>query len=150
MAFNLLRKISKELTKRILKDDPDAFNNGLSIKHIQLIIEEIIFGVETRWGKGFDVVLLWAIVLSLVAIMLESIPTFREHHASSLYIIEWVFTIFFTLEYLLRLWVSEKPREYAFSFLGVVDLLAIIPTYLCLPNSCCYDGSDFGHTHVYG
>lgn len=132
MPFNPLKKLSHKLIQRILSDDPNAFRHRLSLKHLKLIVEEVIFGVETRWGKGFDVVLLWAIVLSLVAIMLESIPTFREHHGTSLYIIEWVFTIFFTLEYILRLWVSEKPKEYAFSFLGVIDLLAIIPTYLSL------------------
>ena len=118
--------------KRILREDPDAFEHRLSTKHIRLIVEEVIFGVETRWGRLFDVVLLWAILLSLLAIMLESIPAFREQHGTSLYIIEWVFTIFFTLEYGLRLWASEKPKEYAFSFLGIIDLLAIIPTYLSL------------------
>lgn len=118
--------------RRILADDPDAFRKRISIKHLRLIIEEVIFGVETRWGKLFDVVLLWAIIASLVAIMLESVPAFQAKHGDALYIIEWVFTIFFTLEYLLRLWVSQKPREYALSFFGVVDLLAVIPTYLSL------------------
>ena len=132
MAFNPFKKLSHQLIQRILSDDPNAFRHRLSLKHLKLIVEEVIFGVETRWGKGFDVVLLWAIVLSLVAIMFESIPSFREAHGASLYAIEWVFTIFFTAEYLLRLWVSEKPKEYAFSFLGVIDLLAIIPTYLSL------------------
>ncbi len=132
MPFEPLKKISRHLLKRILSDDPDAFHHRLSIKHFRLIVEEVIFGVETRWGKQFDVVLLWAIVLSLVAIMLESIPTFRNQHGPSLYIIEWAFTIFFTLEYVLRLWASEEPKKYAFSFLGIVDLLAIIPTFLSL------------------
>ncbi|MGB0916136.1 MAG: ion transporter [Flavobacteriales bacterium] len=132
MSFNPFKKISRGLAERILKDDPDAFKNGLSVKHTKLIIEEIIFGVETRWGKGFDVVLLWTIVASLIAIMLESIPSFRDAHGGLLYTIEWIFTIFFTLEYVLRLWVAAKPKSYAFSFLGVVDFLAIIPTYLSL------------------
>ena len=132
MAFNPLKKLSHKLIQRILSDDPEAFRHRLSLKHLKLIVEEIIFGVETRWGKGFDVVLLWAIVASLVAIMLESIPDFREQHGDILYIVEWCFTIFFTLEYILRLWVTEKSKDYAFSFLGVIDLLAIIPTYLSL------------------
>ena len=132
MPLEPLKKISRKLLQRILRDDPDAFHHRLSLKHIRLIVEEVIFGVETRWGRMFDVVLLWAIVLSLVAIMLESVPAFREIHGRSLYIIEWVFTIFFTLEYALRLWASEEPKKYAFSFLGIVDLLAIIPTYLSL------------------
>ena len=132
MLFEPLKKISRKLLQRILRDDPDACHHRLSIKHFRLIVEEVILGVETRWGKQFDVVLLWVIVLSLVAIMLESIPAFRDQHGTSLYIIEWVFTIFFTLEYILRLWASEEPKKYAFSFLGIVDLLAIIPTYLSL------------------
>jgi voltage-gated potassium channel len=132
MPFGPFKNISHKLLQRILREDPQAFRKRLSLKHLKLIVEEVIFGVETRWGKTFDVVLLWAILLSLIAIMLESIPAFREQHGKSLYIIEWVFTIFFTLEYALRLWASEKPKEYAFSFLGVIDLLAIIPTYLSL------------------
>lgn len=118
--------------ERILREDPQAFRKRLSLKHLKLIAEEIIFGVDTKWGKTFDVVLLWAIVASLVAIMLESVPAFRVQHVDILHTIEWVFTIFFTLEYLLRLWVSPRAKDYAFSFLGVVDLLAIIPTYLSL------------------
>lgn len=132
MPFNPLKKLSHKLIQRILSDDPKAFRHRLSLKHIKLIAEEVIFGVETRWGRLFDVVLLWAIVASLIAIMFESVLTFREQHGSTLYAIEWVFTIFFTIEYLMRLWVSEKPKKYALSFLGIIDLLAIIPTYLSL------------------
>ncbi|MFT4544275.1 MAG: voltage-gated potassium channel [Polaribacter sp.] len=132
MPFGPFKKISHKLLERILNEDPGAFRKRLSTKHLKLIVEEIIFGVETRWGKGFDVVLLWAILASLAAIMFESIPAFREKHGTILYTIEWGFTIFFTLEYLLRLWVSEKAKDYAFSFLGIVDFLAIIPTYLSL------------------
>ena len=132
MPFEPLRKISRQLLHRILSDDPDAFRHRLSLKHLKLIVEEVIFGVETRWGRMFDVVLLWTIVASLVAIMLESVPAFREKHVTLLHIIEWIFTIFFTLEYALRLWAAEEPKKYAFSFLGIVDLLAIIPTYLSL------------------
>jgi len=132
MSFNPFKKLSHDLIRRMLSDDPDAFRHRLSIKHLKLIVEEIIFGVETRWGKAFDVVLLVAIVASLVAIMFESVLTFREQYGSTLYIIKWMFTIFFTIEYLLRLWVSEEPKKYAFSFLGIIDLLAIIPTYLSL------------------
>lgn len=127
------QNISSELRKRILEDDPKAFDRFLpSIKHFRWIVEEVIFGTDTRWGKGFDVVLLWAIIISLLAIMFESVPRWSEQYGDILFIIEWVFTIFFTLEYLLRLWVSEKPKDYALSFFGVVDLLAVIPTYLSL------------------
>lgn len=121
------------MRQRILDDDPKAFNHTLpSIKHLRWIIEEVIFGTDTRWGKGFDVVLLWAIIISLLAIMLESVPKISQEYGTVLMIVEWVFTIFFTLEYLLRLWVAERPRDYALSFFGMVDLLAVIPTYLSL------------------
>ena len=132
MPFGPFKNISHKLLERILREDPAAFRKRLSLKHVKLIVEEVIFGVETRWGRGFDVLLLWTIVASLIAIMLESIPTFREQYGSALYTVEWIFTIFFTLEYVLRLWVSQKSKEYAFSFLGIIDLLAILPTYLSL------------------
>lgn len=127
------QNISPELRQRMLEDDPKAFDRFLpSLKHLRWIIEEVIFGTDTKWGKGFDVVLLWAIIISLVAIMLESVPEFRVEHVELLQVIEWVFTIFFTVEYLLRVWVAEKPKAYVFSFFGVVDLLAVIPTYISL------------------
>lgn len=132
MPFDPIRKLSRELIRKILSDDPDAFRHRLSLKHLKLIVEEVIFGVETRWGKQFDVLLLWAILASLLAIMLESVPAFRDQHSALLHSIEWVFTIFFTIEYGLRLWSAKEPKKYAFSFLGIVDLLAIIPTYLSL------------------
>lgn len=133
MAKERLPNISPQLREKIRKENPNAFTKGfLSIRHIRMIIHEVIFGTETSWGKAFDVVLLWTILISLVAIMLESVPPIRNTHGELLLIIEWVFTIFFTIEYLLRLWVSEEPRKYAFSFFGVIDLLAVIPTYLSL------------------
>ncbi|MDP6908560.1 MAG: hypothetical protein QF371_03590, partial [Flavobacteriales bacterium] len=92
MPLDPLRKISRQLLRRILRDDPDAFHHRISIKHFKLIAQEVIFGVETRWGRLFDVVLLWAIVISLIAIMLESVPAFRSEHGHALYIVEWVFT----------------------------------------------------------
>jgi voltage-gated potassium channel len=133
MAEEKLPNISPELKAKILKEDSKAFSGILPrLRHIRMIIHEVIFGTDTTWGKGFDVVLLWAILLSLVAIMLESVPPFRESHGNVLQIVEWVFTLFFTAEYLLRLWVSAEPRKYALSFFGIIDFLAVIPTYLSL------------------
>jgi len=133
MAEKQSPNISSKLKVRILREDSQAFSKALpSVKHVRLIIREVIFGVETRWGKGFDVLLLWAIVLSLIAIMLESVLAIRLEYGVLLYSFEWAFTLFFTLEYGLRLWVSERPKKYALSFLGIIDLLAIVPTYLSL------------------
>lgn len=92
----------------------------------------IIFGTDTFWGKTFDVALLIAICLSVLAVMLESVDSIRIKAGTLLYTIEWVFTILFTIEYIARLVVSEKPGKYAYSFFGIIDLLSILPTYLSL------------------
>ena len=92
----------------------------------------IIFETDTRAGNIFDVVLLWAILLSVFAVMLESIKEVKTQYGSLFFIAEWGFTILFTAEYLLRLFICEKPGKYAFSFLGIIDLLATIPSYIAL------------------
>ncbi|MEP5612387.1 MAG: ion transporter [Cyclobacteriaceae bacterium] len=92
----------------------------------------IIFGTETRIGKIFDIVLLWAIVLSVLSVMLESVKELNDRFGDIFSVLEWSFTILFTIEYSLRILISEKPKKYAFSFFGVVDLLALLPTYLTL------------------
>lgn len=92
----------------------------------------IVFGTDTRAGKLFDIVLLWAIVLSVLAVMLESVREIKEEYASVLFLMEWSFTILFTVEYILRLMIVSRPKDYAFSFLGVIDFLAFIPTYMTL------------------
>lgn len=133
MATEKLPNISPTLRKQILEEDPKALSGGIpSLKHARLIIHEVIFGTDTSWGQRFDVVLLWAIVFSLIAIMLESVPSIKQQHGQVLHVLEWIFTVIFTLEYLLRIWVSEKPRQYVFSFFGVIDFLAVIPTYISL------------------
>ena len=92
----------------------------------------IIFGTDTPAGKYFDITLLWAIVLSTIAVMLESVKEIQEEYGSLLLIAEYAFTILFTIEFIMRLWVSEKPLGYIFSFYGIVDILSILPTYLML------------------
>lgn len=92
----------------------------------------IIFGTDTPAGQLFDVILIIAILGSVVAVMLDSVASLHLDYGNWLYAAEWFFTILFTLEYGVRLWVSERPLRYARSFYGVVDLLSIIPTYLSL------------------
>jgi len=88
---------------------------------------------STRWDeKAFDVFLIIAISLSVVVVMLESVPSISSELRRALYFVEWGITILFTLEYILRLYVSLRPLRYARSFFGVVDLLSILPTYLDL------------------
>jgi voltage-gated potassium channel len=90
----------------------------------------IIFEADTPAGKAFDVALLVAIVLSVTAVMLESVAWVRRDYGVELSLIEWLFTLLFTVEYVLRLAVVPRASQYARSFFGVVDLLAILPTYL--------------------
>ena len=93
---------------------------------------EVIFEHDTRAGRTFDVALILVILASVVAIMLESVASIRASHGHVLRVLEWVFTLAFTVEYVLRLWCVSRSVRYARSFLGVVDLLAILPTWLSL------------------
>ncbi len=95
-------------------------------------LHEIIFEAETFEGRTFDIVLLIAIVVSIITVFIESLPNLTSESKHWLHIIEWVFTIFFSLEYTLRLYTVHKPIKYATSFYGVIDLLSILPTYLSL------------------
>ncbi len=93
-------------------------------------LHEVIFEADTPAGRRFDVVLLWCIVLSVLAVVLESVAPIRARFATTLRLAEWIFTILFTVEYILRLVCVGRPARYARSFFGIVDLLAIVPTYL--------------------
>lgn len=95
-------------------------------------LQEIIFEADTRAGKMFDVFLLIAIVISTLVVMLESVPSLHGEYRNIFILLEWVFTILFTIEYLLRLLVVNKKSQYIFSFFGMVDLLSILPSYLAL------------------
>lgn len=95
-------------------------------------LHEVIFEADTPVGKAFDVALIISILLSVVAVMLESVEHIRASYGTALRVAEWAFTIVFTIEYGLRLYSVDKPLRYARSFYGVVDLLAVIPTYLSL------------------
>lgn len=105
-------------------------NNGL--RPWQRRLHDLIFEAETPSGKAFDVILLVAILASVLAVILESVPAIDERYHTELRVIEWGFTILFTIEYVLRLICVARPLRYARSFFGVVDLLAILPTYLSL------------------
>jgi voltage-gated potassium channel len=93
-------------------------------------LHEIIFEADTRVGKFFDVALIICILSSVIVVMLDSVRAIRLAHGEFLMTIEWLFTIAFTLEYLLRLYSVGRPLKYATSFFGIIDLLAILPTYL--------------------
>ncbi len=96
------------------------------------VLHEVIFEADTPTGKGFDVLLIVSILASVAAVMLDSMGAVQLQYGRLLLVIEWVFTLLFTVEYILRLLCVGRPIKYAVSFYGVVDLLAIIPTYLSL------------------
>ncbi len=95
-------------------------------------LHEILFEADTPTGKAFDITLLVFIVASVVAVTLESVADIQLRHGPLLYKVEWFFTLLFTVEYVLRLISVERPLRYMVSFFGVVDLLAILPTYVSL------------------
>lgn len=90
----------------------------------------IIFGAHTRRGRQFDLILLWVILISVLVVCLESVPSIRMKYHPELYGLEMFFTLVFSLEYVLRLYSHPKPLKYFFSFFGIIDLLSIIPFYL--------------------
>ena len=93
-------------------------------------VHEIIFEADTVTGKLFDVILLVAILLSIIGVMLESVDEIDKKYHELIMAFEWGFTILFTIEYFFRIYAVNRPLKYIFSFMGIVDLLAIIPTYL--------------------
>lgn len=95
-------------------------------------IHEIVFESETRGGRVFDITVICLILLSVAVVMLESIREVRDVFGRELNIAEWSFTILFTFEYVLRLMAVRRPFRYALSFYGLVDLVAILPTYIGL------------------
>ena len=93
-------------------------------------LHEIIFEAETPAGKAFDIVLLLVILLSIAAVMLESVVGIADVYGAELRAAEWIFTVLFSIEYILRIIVVGRPRGYILSFFGIVDLLSLLPTYL--------------------
>jgi voltage-gated potassium channel len=95
-------------------------------------VYDVVFEADTPLGRWFDLVLIWAILASVATVMLESVASIRKQYGAELIAAEWGFTLLFTAEYLVRLGCVRSPVRYAGSFLGVIDLLAIAPTYLSL------------------
>ena len=93
---------------------------------------EIIYEADTKVGKLFDVVLLWLIIASIALVMMESVRDYDQKYHDFFNISEWIITILFTIEYILRIVSVKKPKEYIFSFYGIIDLLSTAPKYLSL------------------
>ena len=106
--------------------------NTVSSHRLSATLHEIIFEADTPTGKVFDVLLIVSIVASVVLVMLDSVSSIQIAYGELMYLGEWFFTLLFTVEYILRLFCVGRPLAYATSFFGVVDLLAVLPTYLSI------------------
>jgi voltage-gated potassium channel len=93
---------------------------------------EIIFGTETTAGRWFDICLILVISVSVAIVMLDSIPELHVRHGLTYLRLEWIFTLLFTVEYAVRVWCAPNRRGYILSAYGIVDLLALLPTYISL------------------
>ncbi len=102
------------------------------MKSIRNKLYEIIFEADTFAGKAFDLLLLIAILFSIACVMIESVPSLEAAYSYQLKVAEWIITIIFSIEYILRIWVVRKAKTYLFSFYGIIDFLALLPSYLAL------------------
>lgn len=93
---------------------------------------EIIVGTDTKAGRNFDLVLLVFIVISVIIVMIETVPVWYLEYGELLKALEWIFTIIFTIEYLVRIWISPNRWKYITSYWGMIDLVSILPSYLVL------------------
>jgi len=130
MLLVIPRELRTTLTAAQMPRTPDIPPHNLS--PLRQKIHEIIFEADTPAGKAFDVTLIAAIMLSVLVVMLDTVASYKESYHGLLFGLEWVFTLLFTIEYVLRLMSVRRPLRYAFSFFGLVDLLSILPTYLAL------------------
>jgi len=99
---------------------------------VRRVVFNVIFHHETRQERNFDLVLIVAILASVSVVILDSVPAIKAQWHGVLYVAEWFFTLLFTAEYAARLWAVRKPLRYATSFFGIIDLLAILPSFLSL------------------
>ena len=95
-------------------------------------LHQVIYESNTPAGKAFDIGLLIVIVASILVVVLDSVQSLHAKYGRLFYVLEWIFTILFTIEYILRLICIKRPWQYVTSWLGIIDLLAIIPSYLSI------------------
>lgn len=103
-----------------------------SLTPAQRATYEVIFGTTSAAGRFFDLALIGIILASVLVVMLDSIPELHASYGFHFLAIEWVFTLFFTVEYVVRIWCSPNRKAYILSPYGIVDFLAILPTYIAL------------------
>lgn len=102
------------------------------IESLRHALYSVIFQSNSRTGRGFDIGLIFCILASSTVVILDSVGEINQRHGNQLLFAEWIFTAIFTLEYSLRIFCIHRPFKYIFSFYGVIDLLAILPSYVSL------------------
>ena len=110
--------------------EADALRFGRPAGGWRLRLYTLVFQSDTHAGKLFDIIVIGAILLSVAAVLADSVDSISQRHGRLLAAAEWIFTVLFTIEYLARLACIERPMRYATSFFGIVDLVAVLPTYL--------------------
>lgn len=120
----------KPLAAPLPQDIPDVF--GRPPDGWRRTMFDVIFGITTRSGRNFDIALVAAILLSILVVVLDSVPSIGGRYPGPMAALEWGFTLLFTVEYLARLACVQRPLRYATSFFGVIDLVAVLPTYFSL------------------
>ncbi len=116
-----------------MREDPAIENNPATTEHgWRHRLEVIIFGTSTTAGRNFDITLLFLILSSVTAVIIDSVPSLHVEYEMILWRCEIFFTGIFTVEYMTRVWCTQQRRAYVFSFWGVIDLLAILPTYIAI------------------
>ncbi|WP_461516016.1 ion transporter [Porticoccus sp.] len=104
----------------------------MNYQQLRQELYRIIFGTDTPAGQRFDMFLIYAILISVFAVIMNTVESFSSRFATGFFAIEWLFTGLFTVEYALRIFCSPNRRKYLFSFYGIIDLVSIIPSYLAL------------------
>ncbi len=104
----------------------------MNIRSLKKHIYEIIYEADTVGGKAFDIALFYAIILSVVIVMLDSVHALNIQFGHWFHMLEWVITILFSIEYVLRVWTVKRASKYIFSFYGIIDLMSVLPAYLGL------------------
>ena len=120
------------MNRPLLPQEAATVRFGKPESGLRLQLYTIIFEADTVAGRRFDLILIGAILLSILIVMLDSVQSVSARHATAIQVIEWGFTLLFSVEYAVRLACVKHPLRYATSFFGVIDLLSILPTYLAL------------------
>jgi voltage-gated potassium channel len=124
-----------ESVSSVVASNPDGSSSaaetyGRPEGSLRLAVYTIIFEADTRAGRAFDIGLIAAILASVLVVILDSVQSITARYGGAFDVLEWFFTLLFTVEYLLRLWCVRHPLRYATSFFGIVDLLSVLPTYI--------------------